>query len=265
MLDNISIVLVEPAGDENVGMAARAMKNCGLTDLRLVKPVPFRTRGAKKWACSALDVLEKATVYKSLEDATEDVSLIVALSRREGKLRPPVLEHERAARTILTRAKRGRVALVFGREADGLDRKELSLCDMVWTIPTSKRYPSLNLAQAILLASHGLFIELSLRPRACRGGINLQVPLEIAAAPAGPRNDLKGDSRSFVSKKEIKPVLKELYKALTYLGYDDRENGKLRKKILNEFERLFDRGGLFRKNVNMFMGLTARIKQRAKQ
>ena len=244
MLENVSIILVEPAGDENVGMAARAMKNCGLTDLRLVKPVPFKTRGAKKWACNARDVLAKARVYKDLEDAISDVSLVVALSRREGKQRPPVLEHEKAASTILKRAKKGRVALIFGREADGLDRKELALCDMVWAIPTSKGYPSLNLAQAVLLASHKLFECLSLQ--------------------ALPRNDLKGDPRSFVSKKEVKPVLKELYKALTHLGYDDRDNGKLRKKIMNEFERLFDRGGLFRKNVNMFMGLTARIKERTK-
>ena len=73
------------------------------------------------------------------------------------------------------------------------------------------------------------------------------------------------DGRSFVPKKEVEPVLKELYEALTHLGYDDRENGKLRKKILDEFERLFDRGGLFRKNVNMFKGLAARIRQQAKQ
>jgi tRNA/rRNA methyltransferase len=260
MLENVSIILVEPAGDENVGMAARAMKNCGLTDLRLVKPVPFKTRGAKKWACNALDVLAKARVYKDLEDAISDVSLVVALSRREGRQRPPLLSHDKAASTILKRAKKGRVALIFGREADGLDRKELALCDMVWTIPTSKGYPSLNLAQAVLLASHELFECLSLF--ATRR--NLQVSQEIAT-PATELWRARNDLRSFVPKKEVKPVLKELYKALTYLGYDDRENGKLRKKIMNEFERLFDRGGLFRKNVNMFMGLTARIKQRTKQ
>jgi len=244
MLDNISIILVEPSGDENVGMAARAMKNCGLTDLRLVNPAPFRTRGAKKWACNARDVLHRAKVFKSLEDAAADATFIVGLSRREGRLRPPTLSARKAASTIYTRTKRGPVALVFGREADGLNSSELDLCDSVWTIPTSKLYPSLNLAQAVMVAGHEIFKMQEARSQ---------------------KSEARNDEEIFASKKEIAPVLKRLSEALIRLGYDDSDGGKLRRKIMREFEGIFGRGGLFPKDLNMFRGLTARINERARQ
>ena len=243
MLENVSIILVEPAGDENIGMAARALKNCGITDLRLINPPNFKTRGARKWACNALDVLKDARVFKTLGSAIEDISLVVGLSRREGSQRPPLLEHSKAASIILKRAKKGRVALVFGREADGLAKSEIACCDLIWTIPTSDGYPSLNLAQAVLLAVHELFFKDNGKRQ---------------------KSDTAAGSRNLVSKGETKPVLRELMRTLTILGYDDRENGKLRKKIMNEFERLFGRGGLFRKDLNMFLGLCARIQERVK-
>lgn len=244
MLENVSIILVEPSGDENVGMAARAMKNSGITDLRLVNPAPFRTRGAKKWALTAGDILHRAKVFSSLEKASSDATFVVGLSRREGKLRPPSISNEKAASIIYARTKKGRVALVFGREADGLDRSELDLCDMVWTIPTSKLYPSLNLAQAVMVAGHEIYKKSEARSSKLKA---------------------ERDEDVFVSKKEIAPVLKRISHALIRLGYDDADGGKLRKKIVGELEKLFGRGGLFHKDLNMFLGLCAQIEKRANQ
>ncbi len=244
MLENVSIILVEPSGDENVGMVARAMKNCGLTDLRLVNPARFRTSGAKKWACNAKDVLHKARVFKTLKDAAEDTALSVGLSRREGKLRPPSIADTRAPIIIYGRSKKGRVALIFGREADGLARDELQLCDYIWTLPTSTMYPSLNLAQAVMVAAHEIYKEHEYRR---------------------PKIKVRIGEEAFVPKMEIAPVVEDLSRALFKLGYDDSDGGKLRRKILREFETLFGRGGLFYKDINMFLGLTARIAERVRE
>lgn len=240
MLQNISIVLVEPQGDENVGMAARAMKNCGITDLRLVNPVPFKTRAALKWACNADDVLKKAKIYPTLDKALRDASFIVGLSRRPGKLRPPSMTQEKIVAKIRSRAAKGRVALVFGREADGLARSELEQCEIIWAIPTSDQYPSLNLAQAVLIACHQIFEKLEARSK---------------------KREVE-ENEVFVPRKRYQPALKAMERALKILGYDDEDGGVLREKILGIFSSLFGRGGLRQKDVNMFLGLSARIGER---
>ena len=237
MLKNISVVLVESQGDENIGMIARAIKNCGIFDLRLINPVMFKTRNAYKWACNATDVLDNACVKTSLDDAISDISYVVGFSRRKGKRRPPVGEYKRAFAKILARAKKGRVAIVFGREDDGLNTKELRQCDEIITIPTSPAYPSLNLAQAVMLTCHELFKILK------------------------KEDDVDDQRPVFVSKKEIASVLSDLNNTLILLDYDDKDKGKLRGKIIKSFSGLFGRGGLRHKDVNMFLGLFSRIKQ----
>lgn len=267
MLKNISIVLVEPQGDENVGMTARAIKNCGITDLSLVNPVPFKTRGANKWACSAADLLMKAKVFQTLKEAVADSSLVIGTSRRQGKLRPPMSVYEKAVAKICARAKKNRVALVFGREDDGLNRDELDGCDMVLSIPTSNLYPSLNLAQSVLLLCH----EIYKRQRCKEAEKHLCHCERSEAIPDDsrdcfgprPRNDnMKKPWPVFVSRREILPVLEKMEYTLKSLGYDDRDGGSLRQKIIREFSDLFGRGGLRRKDVNMFLGLLARVEEK---
>jgi len=246
MLQNISVVLVEPQGDENVGMAARAMKNCGIADLRLVSPAPFRTKAAFKWACNAADILTNAKVFSTLRDALSDISLSVGLSRREGKLRPPVIPFHKAGSKLLNHARKGRVALIFGREDDGLKRSELDKCDFVWTISTSEGYPSLNLAQAVLLACHEVFLSAKTKEKRVKDNT------EVASA-------------AFASRSDVEVALECFSRALLCLGYDNRDGGMVRRKIVHAFGLLFARGGLRRKDVNMFLGLAARIEERTKR
>jgi TrmH family RNA methyltransferase len=270
VLENISIVLVEPQGDENVGMTARAMKNCGVTDLRLINPAPFKTRGANKWACGAFDLLANARVFKTLKEAVIDSSLVVGTSRREGKLRPPLCLYEDALAKICKRAKKNRVSLVFGREADGLSRDELGICDIVLSIPTSSLYPSLNLAQSVLLLCHDIYKkqrskEAEKRLRHCESSEAIPNDSRDCFGQR-PRNDsMKKPWPVFVSRQEILPVLEKMDQTLKRLGYDDRGGGSLRQKIIREFADLFGRGGLRRKDVNMFLGLTARIMEKVKE
>jgi TrmH family RNA methyltransferase len=259
MLKNISIVLVEPQGDENIGMVARAMMNCGVTDLRLVNPVPFKTKGAAKWAVSAHDILQHAKVFSMLDEALADASLVVGLSRREGKLRPPQFSSEKIVMKICSRMNRGRVALVFGREDDGLIREELDQCDLVWTIPTSKSYPSLNLAQAVLLACHEIFKKQGSPSTKLRAGKEAKKQrIRRHGSETGNETEV------FVSRRQLAPVLERIDHALHLLGYDNQGGGNLRQKIVHALSDLFGRGGLRHKDVNMFLGLMARIEERVK-
>ncbi len=176
--DNISIVLVEPQHPGNVGMVCRAMKNMGITRLRIVKGCPIDHPDAAKFAVSAKDLLATAQRYGSLADALADTEISIATTRRHGKYRQEVLTAGEAATRLLPQLDTHKAALVFGREDSGLTTEEVSLCRWNATIPTSDEYGSLNLSQAVLLFCFELFsrsgsfaLEQELRPLAPSGAL----------------------------------------------------------------------------------------------
>lgn len=147
------IVLVEPQLDENVGMCARAMLNCGLRRLRLVAPREggFGER-ARATAADADAVLDDAEVFATVDAAVADCHRVYATTVRERALDLPVTDAETAAAGILEAGVEGReVAILFGPEASGLDNEAVSRADVLLTFPTNPEFPSLNLAQAVLL------------------------------------------------------------------------------------------------------------------
>lgn len=238
MLSNISVILVNPSGSMNIGMAARAMKNFGITRLRLVDPVAFKPSQAYMMAVGAKDLVDGAEHFKKLSDALRDITCSVAFSRRMTKERAPYYSLEDTSDTIMKRASKGRIALVFGSEADGLTRDELYQCDFRVYIETSESFGSLNLAQAVLLACHELFKK--------RG----------QAAFPFPKNE-----EFFADKKTVKPMLIDLEKLLVEIGYDSKSDTKLRKKIVQAFTEICGRAGLRPKDVNMFLGIWSQIRK----
>jgi len=148
---DISIVLVEPQSPGNVGMVCRAMKNMGLSGLRLVNPCPIDHPEALMFAVSAKDLLEKAEIYPDLESALADIQLSVATTRRHGKYRQEIFSPAEIVAKIAGDTGVNKSALVFGREDSGLTTHEVSLCRWQATIPTSTEYGSLNLAQSVLI------------------------------------------------------------------------------------------------------------------
>ncbi len=238
----VSIILVGPQGDVNIGAAARAMKNFGISDLRLVDPVPHLTRPAYMWAVEAKDVLEAARCFGALPEALADGCLAAAFTRRTGSRRRRHLLLHEAAPLLAARAAVGGIALVFGREDMGLSNAELRRCDYVVEIPTSSMLPSLNLAQSVLLACY----ELS------------RAQAVAAQAVAAPADDARGEER-FVPREELGRTLALIEAMLAQLGYEDEPGRELRSKILEQFARIFGRGGLTSRDVGMFEGLAARI------
>ena len=155
--DKISIILVEPQNPGNIGMVCRAMKNMGLSELRLVKGCPHEHPEARKFAVSARDVLEKAQIFDTLHDALADREISVATTRRLGKYRQEIFTPEEIVARLHSHHAVKRTALVFGREDSGLTNEELVQCTWLATIPSADEYGSLNLAQAVLVFCYELF------------------------------------------------------------------------------------------------------------
>ncbi len=157
-LDNIRIVLVGAMYGGNVGAVCRAMCNMGLVDLALVQPRPLNWDEARWMACHAVEILDNHSVFDSLRSATADCMCVWGTTARSGLYR----QHARSARewapAIVEAAAKGRVALVFGREDNGLTNEELALCTHLIRIPTAESYPSLNVAQAVLLCAYEVFL-----------------------------------------------------------------------------------------------------------
>jgi TrmH family RNA methyltransferase len=155
-LKNISIVLVRPTRPGNIGAAARAIKNMGLSRLVLVRPVDPLSSDSYTMAYGAHDVLERAKVYGSLRTALARCRYVVGTTARthKGYGKPPTLM--KTAAEILARAKRHPVAILFGPESSGLANDEIALCQSLVTIPTAAAHTSINLAQAVMVVAYEL-------------------------------------------------------------------------------------------------------------
>jgi tRNA/rRNA methyltransferase len=153
------VVLVEPQMGENIGAAARAMANFGLGRLRLVKPVQaWPNEKARVMAAGADRVIDGAQVYATLQEAIGDCSFVLAATARNHDQAKPVIGAEAAAAQAAPRVAAGEnVALVFGRERNGLENHEVALADAIVTLPVNPAFASLNLAQAVVIVGYEWF------------------------------------------------------------------------------------------------------------
>jgi tRNA/rRNA methyltransferase len=148
-----AIVLVRPQLGENIGKAARAMLNFGLTDLRLVSPRDGWPNPSAGPAASGADVvLENARVFGSVAEAVADCAHVYATTVRKRGLVVPVASPEEAAREIRTNAEP--TAILFGAERSGLETDEVAIAQKILTVPINAEFRSLNLAQAVILVAY---------------------------------------------------------------------------------------------------------------
>ena len=151
-LDRISVVLVEPQNDINIGSVVRACKNFGVSTLKLVNPLTANPSRILVSAPKASDLIDRIERYDTLDEALAGCSLALAMTARSRRTKRLYIEPRGAAADIIEAARRGeQVALLFGREDSGLPNEALDRCHALVTIPTDPSYTSLNLAQAVLL------------------------------------------------------------------------------------------------------------------
>jgi len=174
------IILVRPQLGENIGKAARAMLNFGLTELRLVAPRDGWPNPDSGPAAAGADiVLEKAEVFETLADATADVANIYATTVRKRGVTKPVLTPEEAANEIGVAP--GRSAILFGAERSGLETDDVAVARSIITVPINPEFGSLNLAQAVILCAY----EWSKHQ-------NLASPPKVDLDPPAPQVELDG-------------------------------------------------------------------------
>ncbi|MEX0589559.1 MAG: RNA methyltransferase, partial [Xanthobacteraceae bacterium] len=177
--DGPAIILVEPQLGENIGAAARAMANFGLSDLRLVRPRDgWPNSQAVRSASGADRVIEKARLFDTTEAAVADCTLLLATTAREHGQAKTVISAEDAARRMHPSIAAGEtVGVLFGRERTGLENYDISLADCVVTLPVNPAFSSLNLAQAVLIVGYEWF------KLATTGALPFNTPYRSKPAP----------------------------------------------------------------------------------
>ena len=146
------VILARPQMAENIGATARAMMNCGLRDLRIVNPRDgWPNPVALPMAAGGKSIIETAQVFETLADAAHDISFMVAATARQRDMPIRASDPRAIVDELVQKSKKGRTALLFGPEASGLDNNEVVLADVAVLAALNPDYPSLNLAQAVLL------------------------------------------------------------------------------------------------------------------
>ena len=182
------IVLVRPQLGENIGKAARAMLNFGLTEMRLVAPRDgWPNPSAGPAAAGADIVLEQAKVYATAAEAVADCAHVHATTVRKRGVTKPVIGADEAGRQVHTLP--GRHAIIFGPERSGLETEDVALARNILTVPINPEFGSLNLAQAVILVAYE-WARMG-REMADAGSALVQPTLEDALPPA-PQEELDG-------------------------------------------------------------------------
>ena len=157
-----TIILVEPQLGENIGMAARAMLNCGLTDLRLVNPRDgWPNESAQAASAGADQVIASTKIFKTTKEAVSDLNLVFATTARKRDMTNRVLTSRSAALEMhnAITTMRGRAGILFGPEAKGLKNEDVTQADAIIMIPVNPLFSSLNLAQAVFVIGYEWYLR----------------------------------------------------------------------------------------------------------
>ncbi|HEY0969442.1 MAG TPA: TrmJ/YjtD family RNA methyltransferase [Gemmatimonadales bacterium] len=157
ILHRVRVVLYEPQDPINIGATVRAMKNMGVRDLRLVRPVHYEPNRIEQVAHDTRDIVQRIRHHDDLDDALADCVRVAAFTARRRAAKWTRADPRGAAADLLEWAERGPVAILFGREDHGLPNEALDRAQLLVTIPTGEHW-SLNLAQAALVALYELHV-----------------------------------------------------------------------------------------------------------
>jgi len=238
-----AIVLVTPQMGENIGAAARAMRNFGLTDLRLVRPRDgWPNVKAVAAAVGATDVLDRVRVFGDLAEAIADRTCVLATTARPRELLKPTLT-PRAAATELRRAEAagGATALLFGPERTGLENDDVVLADALVTIPTNPDFASINLAQTVLLAGYEWFM----------------------AADATPERRLEPGATRPATRAEVMNFFHHLERELDQTPF--LANRQQRPSMVRNIRTFFLRARPFEQELRTLHGIVAELARRREE
>lgn len=247
-LDQIRIVMINTSDSGNLGSAARAMKTMGFKDLCLVAPLdPPTTSKAVARASGAADVLHHARVVETLDEALADCTLVVGASARMRTIPWPLIMPPVFAELVSKEPTESRVALLFGREDNGLSNDELRRCHYHVTIPGNEDYCVLNIAQAIQVLCYQLRQTLVELPRA-----------GVAPVDNGGFGLREWDSPA-ANDEEMERFFQHFEQTLVELDFLDPNNPR---QLPARIRRLFNRIRLDRMEVNVLRGFLTAVQKR---
>lgn len=231
------IVLVEPQLAENIGAAARAMLNCGLTTLRLVNPRPeWPSERARANSSGAERVLDAARVFRSVAEATADLQRVYATSGRSRELVKEIMTPPQAAAEMRAEIGRGeRIGIMFGPERTGLVNDDVVLADTVISVPLNPEFTSLNLGQAVLIVAYEWF-----------KAADQTVPVALHHGGAPP-----------ASKAHLLSFLTRLETELDACGF--LRNLEMRPAMVRNIRAIFARAGLTDQEVRTLHGILTEL------
>ena len=238
---NIFIVLSRPFTADNIGSAARAMKNMGFSNLRLVAPRRNWRKRAYVLARNAPEVVKNAKTFATLAEAIADLNWTCGTTRRDRGRRAKFLSFGSFLEEASQKSSQLKVGLIFGCESKGLDAAELTHCDHLVSLPADEAYPSLNLSQAVMVT---LF---SLAQR--HHGAEKKYALAL-------KNDKK-----VLDKAGVQSAMQAFAEALECVGFYGGKKGRL-DQIMEVTNAIFKRAGMFDYESQMLKGISSRIIQR---
>jgi len=231
LLDRIAVVLVEPREPGNIGAAARAMANMGLSRLVLVRPPDHLVPDAYRMALAAKPILEGAVVAADLGEALAGFGFVAGTTRRGGSGRRGRITPRALAAELPAVAEANEAALLFGREDSGLTNEELRFCQRLVTIPSSAGFGSLNLSQSVLVLAYEIFLA--------SGAAEVQ--------PAGRRR---------ATTVELESLYGHMERVLLDIGYLHKENPA---RMMRVFRRLLGRAGADEREVRALRGIFRQV------
>lgn len=228
-----AVILCEPQLGENIGTAARAMANFGLWDLRIVNPRDgWPNEKAVAAASKADHVIDRVTVFATVEEAISDLSMVLATTARQRDQQKAVYGPEEAAQRVVQHIDSGaKAGILFGREKWGLYNEEVSLADAIVTFPVEAAFASLNIAQAVLLMAY------EWRQQADKGEV---LPFSGGLDPAAPREELLG-------------LFGHLESTLDRTGFFKTEDK--RPTMVHNLRAMFARAGLSSQEIRTLRGV----------
>ncbi len=257
-LSDITIVLVRTIKSGNIGSVSRAMKNAGLSQLILVNPCDFENDEARKMAVGDMSILKKAKIFRNLKTAIKPFHWTVATTRRKRRRFNQFFSPRQVAEKIGSLPAGMKVAIVFGPEDQGLENQELALCQSISCIPSHSSFPSLNLAQAVMVYAYEIYVaSLNLKDRLKAKGTTKTKNHEILGF--GTQN-LK-QAKDIASQKEFEGMFGHLKDTLEHLGYFTK--GKP-ETLMESIRNFMHRAQLGSRDIRILRGVFTTIVRKTK-
>jgi tRNA/rRNA methyltransferase len=243
------IILVEPQLAENIGAAARAMLNCGLTEMRLVAPRDgWPNERAVAAASGANAVIDNAKLYATLPEALADLTHVFATTARPRGMVKPVLTPAGAARELGARGAKGeRTGVMFGPERSGLDNDAISLADAIVTAPVNPSFASLSMPQTVLLVCYEW-----LQARGSEPSLGRATECD---GPAAEGLDLSGTRQA--TRAELLALFEHLESELDRCGF--LRPPEKRPTMVRAIRNMFHRMGATEQDVRTWRGIVASL------